>query len=706
MLADAGSRLVLTADDLPGALDPTTAAERAEPVAVAPDDLAYALFTSGSTGRPKGALVEHRGMLNHMLAKAADLGLDENTVLAQNASQCFDISIWQLFGALVVGGRTVVCPDEVAADPRALLATVRAEGVTTLEVVPSLLDVTLDLPVTTPLAGLSHLLVTGEAVPVPLLARWFHLFPTVPVVNAYGPTEASDDITHHILRAAPDGTSVPIGRPIPNARLYVVDDTVALDSPTALSPRGVVGELCVAGPCVGRGYVGDEERTAAAFPPDPFVGGRLYRTGDLGRWLPDGTLEFLGRKDDQVKVRGHRIELGEVEAALARCPGVGASAAAVRDDLLVGYVVTAEPADTVKAHLGAELPAYMVPDAVVVLDRLPLTGNGKIDRKALPAPTVTTEPSAEAVPPATELEWAVAALFTEVLGIETTDAAADFFALGGQSLKAVLLLALAQERFGVLVPLAEVFRDPTVRGVAAAITRRASMDDHPVTRLGPPRDEAVFAFPPIAGWGLVYLPLAEALAEALPDHAVHAFDFLLDEHRVKRYADLVEEHQPAGELTLLGYSAGGNLAFEVAVELESRGRGVRTLVMYDALYRDERTEESPEHVATRVRADMAEGMQALDARLRRALSTDALQSLAATRRAAYVSYWQSLRHETTVSADITLVRAKDTDLDEPAVAAWRRATTGRVTVLDGSGRHAEMMSHPHAAANARAVRRR
>jgi thioesterase domain-containing protein/acyl carrier protein len=527
-------------------------------------------------------------------------------------------------------------------------------------------------------------------------------FPDVPVINAYGPTEASDDITHHVLRAAPTGMSVPVGRPIPNARVYVVDDTVPLDAPgaAALSPRGVMGEICVAGPCVGRGYVNDEERTSAVFRPDPFVGGRLYRTGDIGRWLPDGTLEFLGRKDDQVKVRGHRIELGEVEAALARCPGVTAAAAAVRDQLLVGYVVGGD-ADAVRAHLAAALPAYLVPDAVVVLDRLPLTGNGKTNRGALPSPSAAAAPARPVVPLASGLEREVAALFAESLGVEVTDAAADFFALGGHSLKAVLLLALVQERHGVLVPLAEVFRDPTVRGLAAAVARQqtAAGPEDPVTRLGPARERAVFAFPPIAGWGLVYLPFAEAL----PDHEVHAFDFVPDEQRVKQYADLVEERGPDGPLTLMGYSAGGNLAFEVAVELESRGRRVRELVMYDVLYRDELTEESAEHIAARVREDMAEGMQALDPRLREALSAGTLQALAAQKREAYVAYWNGLRHEQTVAADIVLVRAEDSDLDETATAAWRRATTGQVTVVDGDGRHREMMTGSHARTNARHV---
>lgn len=729
MLADAGCRRMLTVDrlvgpqvragfggqlvDLSGGPDREPVPGQVPPGTPAgPDDLAYALFTSGSTGRPKGALVEQRGMLNHMLAKAVDLGLDHRTVLAQTASHCFDISVWQFFGALVVGGRVVVYPDEVAADPRALLSALRRDAVTVLETVPSILEVMVglaerDAAALAALAGLRVLLVTGEAVQKPLLDRWFRLVPGVPVLNAYGPTEASDDVTHHLMSSSPPGLTVPIGRPVPNARLYVLDDSVPL-GPTALLPTGVKGEICVAGVCVGRGYVDDPVRTAAAFFEDPFVGGRLYRTGDVGRWLPDGTLEFAGRLDHQVKVRGHRIELGEIEAVLAACPGVTANVVVVTGETLVGYVVpdSSAPADVavrVADHLAGHLPAYAVPRDVVVLDALPLTANGKVDRAALPPP----RPGAGAGKPLVgEVEHRIAGLFGEVLGVEVTDADTDFFALGGHSLSAVVLLASAYEQLGVQLPLAAVLQRPTVRGLALAVERArrigAAPVEQPMTRLSPGDEgEALFLFPPIAGWGMVYLPFAEAS----PAVTVHAFDFVESDDRVGVCADLVEQVQPHGPLQLGGYSAGGNLAFEVTVELESRGRAVDRLVLFDVMHRD-RAEHVPDRaVRDRVLADMDEGVRHLDPQLQAVLSGEAIRERAVRKRAAYVSYWDGLVHSSRVAADILLIRAEDAESGSEWEQAWRGATSGTVSVVRGHGRHAEMMAGPYAAANARLVAR-
>ncbi|MGW0030970.1 amino acid adenylation domain-containing protein [Streptomyces sp. NPDC003314] len=747
VLADAGCRVLLAephllTEELRAGFDgtvlpltdaPHPAGEAPEDTATAvtavtQDDLAYVLFTSGSTGRPKGAMVEQRGMLNHMLAKAEDLGLDGDTVLVQNASQCFDISVWQMFGALVLGGRTLVCDDATAADPGALLAEVAGRRATVLEVVPSMLEVMLDLLEREPaeLPALRALVPTGEALPHSLARRWLTAFPDVVMVNAYGPTEASDDITHHLLTEPPGAGSVPIGRPIRNARLYVVDPTVPLDTPGggALAPRGVQGEICVAGPCVGRGYVGDAERTAAAFHEDPFgpsAGGRLYRTGDIGRWLPDGTLEFLGRKDHQVKIRGHRIELGEIEEALAADPEVALAAATVRDDggsgpRLVAYVVPAGgPEDlpawagAVRERLAARLPSYMVPAVTVPLERFPLTPNGKIDRKALPAPTPASAHVRE-VPLAGATEELVAELFAEVLGTGPLDAAADFFALGGHSLKVVTLLALLRSRTGARLPLAGVFQGPTVREVAALVDRAAdpgpdASGQQVMTRLGRSgREERIFLFPPIAGWGLVYLPLAELL----PEQSVYAFDFVEEEHRTGLYADLVERTSPAGPLRLGGYSAGGNVAFEVARELERRGREVERVVLFDSAPLTGESgggpEETGEPLVDRVRRNMREGLERLDPVLAEALSAPEIQEMAAARRVRYTEYWDSLVHTGTVAAELLLVTADGSELGPREEAAWRGLTTGALRVARGSGRHSEMMSAPHIQANAEWVK--
>ncbi|HYR11831.1 MAG TPA: condensation domain-containing protein, partial [Longimicrobium sp.] len=315
-------------------------------VRVDPRQLAYVIYTSGSTGVPKGAMVEHVGMLNHLFAKVEDLGLTARDVIAETASQCFDISIWQFLSALLVGGRTHVSTDEVAHDPRALAAETGREGFTILEVVPSMLRMLLDEVRDSGdasgagLAELSYMVATGEELPPDLARRWLTRFPGVPMVNAFGPTECSDDVTHHFITEPPPAGAprVPIGRSVANMRNYVLDDRL---EPV---PTGTAGELFVAGVGGGRGYLNDPRRTAMAFLPDPFAtvpGGRLYRTGDRMRRLPDGTLDFLGRIDFQVKVRGYRIELGEIESVLVQHPRVHAAVVLVRDGEADGSRVVA-----------------------------------------------------------------------------------------------------------------------------------------------------------------------------------------------------------------------------------------------------------------------------------------------------------------------------------------------------------------------------
>ncbi len=327
------------------------------PVAVDPRQLAYVIYTSGSTGVPKGAMVEHVGMLNHLYAKVQDLGLTAGDVLAETASQCFDISIWQFLAALLAGGRVHVVEDEAAHEPRALAAETGRGGVTVLEVVPSMLRMLLDDAREgggAGLEGLRWMVATGEELPPDLARRWLARFPGVPLVNAYGPTECSDDVTHHFMAEPPPAGAprVPVGRAVANLRNYVLDERL---DPV---PTGTAGELFVAGVGVGRGYLNDPRRTALAFLPDPFAetpGGRLYRTGDRIRRLPDGTLDFLGRVDFQVKVRGYRIELGEIEAVLAQHPRVHAAVVLVRDGegdgapRVVACVVPAEDAPAADA---------------------------------------------------------------------------------------------------------------------------------------------------------------------------------------------------------------------------------------------------------------------------------------------------------------------------------------------------------------------
>ncbi|MEP7308327.1 MAG: amino acid adenylation domain-containing protein [Acidobacteriota bacterium] len=445
-------------------------------------DLAYVIFTSGSTGQPKGAMVEHVGMVNHILAKIEDLHLDDRSVVVQNASSCFDISVWQCFAAMLAGGRTLIYGDALVRDPAAFLARLRADGATVVEVVPSYLAALLDRVETDPrpLDDLQMLLVTGETVQPPLVERWFTLFPSIPMTNAYGPTEASDDVTHAIMRRRPTTPIVPIGRPLRNFRIYVVDGQLRL------CPIGVRGELCVSGPGVGRGYLHDPVRTAVAFLQDPFrpeQSARMYRTGDIGWFAADGTILLAGRKDHQVKVRGYRIEPGDIEAALTALGAVREAAVVERRDrgaggaYLAAYVSLRDQAGPpatapqILAELAASLPEYMIPATCTVMAALPLTANGKIDRQALPAPDhAAGRDGSQYAAPRTAAEQTLAAIWRDVLGVERPGLHDNFFALGGDSILSMQIVSRAS-RAGLHLTPRDVFRHQTIAELAAVARR-------------------------------------------------------------------------------------------------------------------------------------------------------------------------------------------------------------------------------------------
>jgi len=438
-------------------------------VPVTPDQLAYIYFTSGSTGEPKGAMCEHAGLLNHLFAKIDDLRIAEGTVVAQTAPQCFDISLWQLMAALLVGGRVEIVEQETILDAKRFLDRIVDAGVNIVQVVPSYLEVLVADLAQHPrwFQHLQYVVATGEALKKELVERWFAIQPAIKLVNAYGLTETSDDTNHEIMDCAPRGARVPLGRPINNVHIYVVDEQL---QPV---PAGEPGEIVFSGVCVGRGYINDPERTAHAFLKDPQrPGQRMYRSGDYGRSLPDGKLEFLGRRDSQVKLHGFRIEIGEVENALLRVPGVRDGAVVVNKHLVALYAGEG-PLDSavMRDTLAESLPAYMVPTTFHWRQTLPLTENGKIDRKALTALVAELEraaPDHEA--PATETEQWLAGAWADVLGIpkEQIGRGDRFFDLGGTSL-AALKLVIALERS---LSLNDLTSHPTLADQAVLIERR------------------------------------------------------------------------------------------------------------------------------------------------------------------------------------------------------------------------------------------
>ena len=493
--------------------------------------LAYVIYTSGSTGVPKGAMVERRGMLNNLLQKHVQLGLGERDFIAQTASACFDISVWQFLSGLLCGACIEIIPDEIAQDPRALQQHVVRRGVTVLECVPAMLRGFLaESEAADPALPLRWLLPTGEALPPELAREWLARHPRVPLLNVYGPAECADDVALHALREAAEvqGAHLPIGRPVAHLRLQV------MNSRLEALPVGVPGELCVAGIGVGRGYLNDPSRTAAAFVPDPHAiepGERLYCTGDLVRQREDGVYEYLGRIDHQVKLRGHRLELGEIEARLCAQPGVAEAVALVREDRpgdqrLVAYVIARAGAPdgidstALIADLGQSLPPAMVPSAIVPLQAWPLNPNGKIDRRLLPAPQWQLDDAADAAP-ADPLQARLAAIWSEVLGLARVGSGQDFFALGGHSLLATQVVSRIRRQLGVELPLRAVFDAPTIARLAELVRQggKASALDLPPIAPRPPGDApAPLSFAQERMW---------FLAELQPDSALYHLPVVL-----------------------------------------------------------------------------------------------------------------------------------------------------------------------------------
>ncbi|UCH94256.1 MAG: amino acid adenylation domain-containing protein [Candidatus Aminicenantes bacterium] len=448
-----------------------------------PSSLSYIIYTSGTTGKPKGVAIHQLGMLNHMFAKIHDLSITGGDVIAQTASVCFDISVWQLLAGLLKGGYTFIIDRETLLEPGKFLQALKKGKVTILELVPSLISTFLNTVEHKKDKELSHLrwmIPTGEALSVHLVREWYAHYPGIKMVNAYGPTEASDDVTHYIVNDIPHKhqMSVPIGKPLQNMHIYVMDKNLSL------CPIGVRGEICVSGIGVGKGYWKDEEKTDKTFIPNPFLDeigdddyAVLYKTGDLGYFRDDGNIECLGRMDYQVKIRGYRIELGEIESELLKCEKIKNAVVVDRTDgseekYLCAYIVSGETIDVseLKNLLSVNLPDYMIPTYFKQVEKIPLTSNGKVDRKSLPVPeTGGGEIGTKYVPPGDNIQESLVKIWLELLPLRQNASSAaigiddNFFELGGHSLTATMMAAKIHKELEVNVPLAEIFKTPSIR---------------------------------------------------------------------------------------------------------------------------------------------------------------------------------------------------------------------------------------------------
>lgn len=620
MLEDARPSLLIASEDqlarfsdIPGLeslcyQQPLAVADDAPLALSKPDHTAYIIFTSGSTGRPKGVMVGQTAIVNRLLWMQDRYPLSADDVVAQKTPCSFDVSVWEFWWPFIAGARLVMAEPEAHRDPQAMQQFFAHYGVTTTHFVPSMLAAfvaSLDADSVAACRTLRRVFCSGEALPTELCREWERLT-GAPLHNLYGPTEAAVDVSWYPAcgpeLAAVTGSSVPIGWPVWNTGLRI------LDAAMRPVPPGVAGDLYLTGIQLAQGYLGRPDLTASRFIADPFAPGeRMYRTGDVARWLANGAVEYLGRSDDQLKIRGQRIELGEIDRVMSALPDVAQAvshacvfnqAAATGGDArqLVGYLVSDSglPLDTaaLKARLAEQLPPHMVPVVLMQLADLPLSANGKLDRKALPLPTLGGERSGR--PPEPGMETLVAAAFSQLLGCEVNDIDADFFALGGHSLLAMRLAAQLSRQLARQVTPGQVMVASTVGKLSALLA--ADLSDEQAQRLGldtllPLRESdgpTLFCFHPASGFAWQFSVLARYLS---PRWSITGIQSPRPQGPMASAASLDEvcEHhlqtllaqQPHGPYYLFGYSLGGTLAQGIAARLRQRGEAVAFLGLLD-----------------------------------------------------------------------------------------------------------------------------
>ncbi|MEU2408119.1 amino acid adenylation domain-containing protein [Streptomyces rubiginosohelvolus] len=728
LVSATGAELVLVADDAgPGAQGATgaltvptltlSALARTEPhpeapaAQAAPDSPAYVITTSGSTGRPKAVRVSHRNLASAQAAWRQAYRLDTDvTTHLQMAEPSFDVFTGDLVRALCSGGTLVLADRDLLFDTTRLYRTMRQERVDCAEFVPAVVRGLMDHCARQGLRlDFLRLLVVGsDAWSVGEYRRLSELCgPGTRLLNSYGLTEATIDSAYFEgpVDALEPGAMVPIGRPLPNSTLHILD---AHGEPV---PPGVPGELWIGGDGVALGYAGDPEQTGERFVTRTLSRAadaraeRLYRTGDIARWDAHGRVHLLGRTDGQIKLRGHRIEIGEIEAHLAQWPPIARAVVTVRTDTggdaaLCAYCVpeagAALDVRALRRHLARSLPSYMIPSHFTELPALPLTANGKVDTAALPAPRAEAgdRPYEE---PVTLYEVSVARHWKTLLGCERVGLEDDFFELGGSSIKLIELLHHLRTEFGIGVPVSRLYQVTTLHGMAATVQDvllGASAEELPSLTFNAGQHPVLFCFPPAGGHGLVY----RGLAARLPDHRVIGFNYLPGDDKIARYADLIEADQPEGPCLLLGYSLGGNLAFETAKELERRGRRVAHVVILDS-----------RRILTAYEPD-ASGIAAFEAELgdhvRKHTGSDAVTHETLAHAAEYLAFCGRTPNTGTVAATVTVI----TDEEKAALYAagehgtWHGSSTGATAVLRGSGVHADMLDAKHLPRNAQLVR--
>ncbi|BCL38696.1 amino acid adenylation domain-containing protein [Nostoc sp. MS1] len=562
---------------------------------IQPDNLAYVIYTSGSTGKPKGAMNTHKGICNRLLWMQEAYQLNSTDSVLQKTPFSFDVSVWEFFWTLITGARLVIAKPGGHKDSDYLINVITQEQITTLHFVPSMLQAFLQNRHVEKCTSLKRVICSGEALSVDLQNRFFQRL-ECELHNLYGPTEAAIDVTFWQCQKNSNLKSVPIGRPIANTQIYILDADLR---PISI---GYTGEIYIAGVGVARGYLNKEKLTNEKFIINPFANSasqRLYKTGDLARYLPDGNIEYIGRADFQVKIRGYRIEIGEIENTLSSHPEVREAVVIARDDhaqekQLVAYITYDEQKPTINSlrdFLKTKLPDFMIPAAFVMLETLALTPSGKVDRKALPKPELSSFVETVAyIAPRNEVEAKLVQIWSDILHLPKIGVTDNFFAIGGDSLKTLHLTAKIEEVFNKEIPLATVLTNPVIADLAKVIQSNQPIYNTPLVSIQPQgTQQPFFCIHPAGGHVLCYFKLAHYIGNDQPFYGLQAQGFYGDEEPLARVEDMaslyvktIREFQPQGSYRLGGWSFGGVVAYEVAQQLRRQGQEVSLLAILDS----------------------------------------------------------------------------------------------------------------------------
>ncbi|GAB1544223.1 surfactin non-ribosomal peptide synthetase SrfAC [Scytonema sp. NUACC21] len=675
-----------------------------------PEDLAYVIFTSGSTGKPKGIAVNHRSLYQYIswcskfYFRGRDLG---NMPLF--TSPAFDLTITSLFCPLI-HGKTVVVLDREEIDDTLKQIFDLGDQIDIIKLTPSHISALKHLQIKQTAIGMA--IVGGEGLQQEQVETLLALNPNIEIYNEYGPAEATVGC---IVSQVREPEFITIGKPIDNTRIYILNKNLQL------VPIGCVGEIYIAGSCLAEGYWKNPDLSASKFidhPLEPKT--KLYRSGDLGKWLENGEMICLGRKDDQVKIRGYRVELVEIETVLKQHPGVEDAVVLIcetqeREQQLKAYLI---PSDvqaqnqgvqldnlvaSIRSFASSQLPDYMIPNDLLFVDRFPLTYNGKLNKKALLEKTALIQRQNQVNDrPNNPTEIALAEIWQNLLGMPKVGVYDDFFTLGGHSLNALVMLSRIRKSLGVEIPLKSVFEFSTIRALSEYISSIGMYNDrhgkHQIALLNAESGRYVFALPTMFGYGIAF----KGLAQYLKSYSVYGLDFIEDGDPIADYAQLLDFPPVESPYILLGYCVGGNLAFELAKELERRGRQVSDIIMLDSAPRTTTRSQSDAAIQKQVDAEIAYYSDYVkdDEDLSMLLRNPYFKAKLKAKTAAHIHYWNNRINDGQIRANIHLLRAAENHSVSEYVEQWANLTTGKVFTYNASGKHGDLLINEHLQYNA------